>query len=69
MQEWSMIEDRREDELTSQAPGTTVVLSAEGWEEADYAEPGDDWRLLGDGSYLSPDGTIRSWPLVGPDQE
>lgn len=49
-----------------QAPGTSVILIGEGWEDADYVEPGDDWHVLSDGSYLSPDGTIRSWPLFGP---
>jgi hypothetical protein len=29
-------------------------------------EPGHDWRLLADGSFLSPDGTLRSWPLAAP---
>ena len=49
--------------------GTTVVITAEGWEDASYLEPGDDWRLLADGSYLSPDGTLRTWPLVGPTED
>jgi hypothetical protein len=48
------------------AEGTTIVLTAEGWEQSDYVEPGDDWHLLIDGSYVSPDRTMRSWPLVSP---
>jgi hypothetical protein len=69
MREWAGIETGRDEELTPQALGTTVVLTAVGWEEADYTVAGDDWRLLADGSYLSPDGMIRSWPLVGPGRE
>lgn len=55
-----------EDDVDEAAAGKTAVLTAEGWEETDYTEPGDDWRLLLDGSYLSPDGAIRTWLLVGP---
>ena len=65
MRPWAELDERAEDELTDQALGTSAVLTADGWEEADYVEPGDDWRVLADGSYLSPDGTVRSWPLVG----
>ena len=43
-------------------PGTTAILTPEGWEVTDYVEPGDDWVLQGDGSYISPDGGIRTWP-------
>jgi len=60
------VDERSEDELSAQARGSSVILMGEGWEEADYVEPGDDWHLLADASYLSPDGTIRSWPLAGP---
>jgi hypothetical protein len=55
-----------EDDVDEAAAGKTAVLTAEGWEETDYTEPGDDWRLLLDGSYLSPDGAMRTWLLVGP---
>ena len=55
-----------EDDLDEAAAGKTALHSAEGWEETDYVEPGDDWRLLTDGSYLSPDGEMRTWLLVGP---
>lgn len=69
LRDQAAIDDRSEDELAVQALGTTVVRTAEGWEEAEYVEPGDDWQVLGDGSYLSSDGTIRSWPLAGPTEE
>lgn len=61
------LDERAEDEVESQEAGTTVVLGAEGWEAGDFIDPDDDWSLLEDGSYLSPDGTVRSWPLVGPE--
>jgi hypothetical protein len=48
-------------------PGVTRVLTEEGWEEAVYIDPGDDWRLLEDGSWASPDRRTRSWPLAGPE--
>ena len=48
-------------------PGTTRTLTSEGWEEALYVEPDDTWRLLDDGSWLSPDERTRSWPLAGPE--
>ena len=46
---------------------STVSLTDEGWEASDYIDPGDDWALQADGSYLSPDGTLRSWPAAGPE--
>lgn len=58
-------EDRAEDELEVEAPGTTCVLTDEGWETSDYVDVGDDWTVQPDDSYLSPDGHIRTWPLVG----
>lgn len=59
----------RVDELdrTDPDPGVTRVLTAEGWEEANYIDPDDDWRHLRDGSWASPDGLTRSWPLAGPE--
>jgi hypothetical protein len=48
-------------------PGVTRVLTEEGWEESIYIDPGDEWRLLDDGSWASPDGLTRSWPLAGPE--
>jgi hypothetical protein len=64
MDEW--VATQAEEESDAPAAGSTLVLTADGWEETDYVEPGDDWRLLLDGSYLSPDQTMRTWPLVGP---
>lgn len=34
-------DERNEDELSVQALGISVILIGEGWEEADYVEPGD----------------------------
>jgi hypothetical protein len=48
-------------------PGVTRVLTDEGWEETTYLEPGDDWGLLEDGSWASPDGRTRSWQVTGPE--
>lgn len=61
------VDERAEDELEAQDAGSTFVLGMEGWEASDFVDPEDDWSLLSDGSYLSPDGTVRSWPLVGPE--
>jgi hypothetical protein len=47
-------------------PGVTRVLTDEGWEVSIYIDPEDDWLLLEDGSWASPDGRTRSWPLAGP---
>ena len=47
-------------------PGTTATLTEEGWQATDYEEPGEDWRLLPDGSWESPDGLTRSYPLDTP---
>jgi len=66
MDELETMDTLVEDELGGQADGSTFILGAEGWEAADFIDPEDDWRLLSDGSYLSPDGAIRSWPLTGP---
>ena len=54
-------------DLAQAEPGVTRVLTEEGWEEALYVDPSDDWSLLADGSWSSPDGRTRSWPLVGPE--
>lgn len=54
-------------EPTEPEPGITRVLTEEGWEESIYIDPSDDWRLLEDGSWASPDGGIRSWPMAGPE--
>jgi hypothetical protein len=47
-------------------PGDSFTLTAEGWQRVEYAEPGDGWRLTPDGSYESPDGLTRTWPLDAP---
>ncbi len=47
-------------------PGDSFTLTPEGWQRVEYAEPGDDWRLTADGSFESPDGLTRTWPLDGP---
>jgi hypothetical protein len=57
---------RPEDEVELAVPGTTVVLTDRGWEAAEYVDPDDNWMPQPDGSYVSPDGSLRSWPLAGP---
>ncbi len=47
-------------------PGTSFVLTAEGWERVEYQEPGPDWRLRSDGSFESPDGLTVTWPIDPP---
>ena len=54
-------------DLTDSEPGVTRVLTEEGWEESTYVDPSEDWRLHNDGSWWSPDGRTRSWPLSGPE--
>lgn len=56
----------REDDLEVQEAGSTFALGGEGWEATDYVDPEDDWTVMQDGSYLSPDGTCRTWPLAAP---
>ncbi len=46
--------------------GTSYTLTADGWEVADYQEPGRDWTLREDGSYESPDGLTRTWARSEP---
>ena len=60
-------DERLEDELEAQEPGSTFFLGEEGWEASDYLDPADDWTLLPDGSFLSPDGTVRTWPAAAPE--
>jgi hypothetical protein len=50
-------------------PGTARVLTADGWEKSPYIDPEDSWELLDDGSWMSPDRTARSWPLLGPEPD
>jgi hypothetical protein len=56
----------KEPEATELEPGATRVLTQDGWEETIYVDPDDDWQPRGDGSWESPDGLTRSWPLAGP---
>jgi hypothetical protein len=44
-------------------PGTTTFLTEEGWQAVPYEEPGEGWRMLPDGSWESPDGHTRTFPL------
>lgn len=57
--------ERDEDLAPDLAPGQTVVLTPEGWEASEYLAPADDWIPRLDGSFESPDGLTRSWPLAG----
>jgi hypothetical protein len=67
MDELMELDERAEEDLDAQEAGSTFALGGEGWEASDYIDPGDDWSLQADGSYLSPDGTIRTWPAAGPE--
>jgi hypothetical protein len=57
-------DDRDEDELQALEFGSTVRLTTDGWEATDYTPPEDDWIELRDGSFQSPDGGLRTWPLA-----
>jgi hypothetical protein len=48
-------------------PGSTFVFGPDGWEAVDYVDPSTDWDLQPDGSFVSPDGSTRTWPLAGPE--
>jgi hypothetical protein len=63
----AMDDTRSPDENELASLDRSTILTDAGWEEAEYIEPERDWRLMDDGSYLSPDGRIRSWPLAGPE--
>ena len=67
MDELMELDERAVEELDMQEAGSTFALGGEGWEASDYIDPADDWSLLADGSYLSPDGTMRTWPAAGPE--
>jgi hypothetical protein len=56
-----------EPDAFEEEPGVTRVLTDGGWEESIYVSPGEDWHLLDDGSWESPDGRIRSWLTAGPE--
>lgn len=50
-------------DIDDQDAGTTLILTETGWEATEYyMDPGDDWGRMPDGSYLSPDGLIRTFP-------
>lgn len=53
---------QREDE----EPGSTFVLTVEGWEVTEYVAPEEDWVVRDDGSFESPDGTMRTWTPADP---
>ena len=55
------------DEMDDQDPGSTFAFGVDGWEATEYVDPADDWGMLPDGSWLSPDGLTRTWPLAGPE--
>jgi DNA-binding transcriptional MerR regulator len=59
--------DMDELHVADQEPGATRILTEEGWEDASFVDPDDDWRLLEDGSWTSPDGRTRTWLAVGPE--
>ena len=61
-----MADQTVEVEREEEEPGTTFVLTPEGWEAAGYIEPGDDWIVQADGSFESPDGTMRTWTPADP---
>jgi hypothetical protein len=63
----AMDDTRAPNEDEAASLGRSTILTDEGWEEAEYTEPESDWRVMDDGSYLSPDGRTRSWPLAGPE--
>ncbi len=67
MDEFTAISERAEDEIETQEAGSTFALGGEGWEASAYVDPADDWSLLPDGSFLSPDGLTRTWPVAGPE--
>lgn len=58
--------DQLETEREDEEPGSTFVLTPQGWEAFEYTEPGDDWIARDDGSFESPDGTMRTWTPADP---
>jgi len=44
------------------APTSSRLTEDGGWEGIEFVEPDTDWQEQTDGSFLSPDGAIRSWP-------
>jgi hypothetical protein len=47
-------------------PASTFVLTTEGWEVTEYVAPEKDWVPRSDGSFESPDGTMRTWTPADP---
>jgi len=58
MVERLVIEEGAEEEA---ADGATFILTTEGWQLIDFVEPDQSWLALPDGSFESPDGSLRSW--------
>jgi hypothetical protein len=61
------MDEDRDDPLDQADPGTTSILTPEGWEAASFVAPEPDWQLEDDGSYTAPDGRTRTWLLTGPE--
>ena len=56
-------------EQEEEEPGSSFILTAEGWELTDYTEPAGDWIVREDGSFETPDGTMRTltpWTPADP---
>jgi hypothetical protein len=56
-----------DDEMEVAEEGSTFIIGVDGWEAVDYVDPSDDWSVQPDGSFLSPDGSTRTWPLSAPE--
>ena len=44
------------------SPTSSRLTMDGGWEPIDVVEPGPDWQPMPDGSFVSPDGSLRTWP-------
>jgi hypothetical protein len=67
MDERIALDRRVDEEMEAPEAGSTFVFGVDGWEAVDYVDPTADWSLQPDGSFVSPDGSTRSWPLAGPE--
>jgi hypothetical protein len=56
-----------DEDLEAAVEGSTFIFGSDGWESVDYVDPTAEWSLQSDGSFVSPDGTTRSWPIAGPE--
>jgi hypothetical protein len=65
MDDLGMQTEGSEAEPGADAPGTTMLLGDQGWEACEFVEPESDWSRLDDGSYVSPNGRLRTWLLTG----